>query len=141
MVTGVFVSGSVPFHARRSSAKAGGVRAGVVSVNVAGSSDAAAKSGRQSVVPVRGGDESTWGGTAANEMSRPLVSIARRVEPAIVSGGSSRSFDVERVLRNDRDRARAVPEQHGGRTSVRQLAPVSLAASVVVAPLQIAGRA
>ncbi len=89
IVIGICVSGSVPSHALRSSAKPGGVRAGVESLNADRSNPAATNSFCQSTGAAGGRPGgSICGGAAWNPIRRPFVSITTSVMPSTASGGS-----------------------------------------------------
>ncbi len=137
MVTGVFVSGSVPVHARRSSAKAErrprrrglGERRRIPATP-------RRRAGAQSVVrgPRRRRIDLRRDGC---ERGEPSFGVDRRcsVEPGNRQRRIVQIVDAERVLRDASATGLVrVPEQQRGRTSVRQLAPVSLAASVACSP-------
>ena len=99
MVTFTFVSGSVPVHALRSSAKDAGVRVGAASVNVAGSMAAAAKSGFQSTGREAAAGDSTCGGIASKRSSRPFESTITFVIPVMLADFALLSQDIFKVAR------------------------------------------
>jgi len=91
MRIGIFVSGSVPVQAFRSSANVAGVRDGVAAANADGSRPAAVKSvGQLTAAAGAIAAGSTCGGAASKRSSRPLVSRMLAVMPLNCSGGSAR---------------------------------------------------